>query len=101
MMADAVEASRSLKEYTEENIKEVVKPDRRRQIADGLLKYALTYRDVETIKMYFVKNKNNVPYKNQLSRFEEIASSNPVQASSKRSVPVRTPQHHHSMDPGI
>jgi membrane-associated HD superfamily phosphohydrolase len=55
MMADAVEAtSRSLKEYTEENIKEVVNRIVEGQIADGLLRNTpLTYRDVETIKNVF------------------------------------------------
>ena len=55
MMADAVEAtSRSLKEYTEKNIHDVVTRIIDGQIADGLLRNTpLTYRDVETIKNVF------------------------------------------------
>ena len=56
MMADSVEAaSRSLKEHTEESIKQLVDKIIDGQIADGLLKSApLTFRDVETIKSVFV-----------------------------------------------
>lgn len=56
MMADSVEAaSRSLKEHTEEGIKQLVDKIIDSQIADGLLKSApLTFRDVETIKSVFV-----------------------------------------------
>ena len=55
MMADSVEAaSRSLKEYTEENIKELIDRIINSQINDGLLKNApLTFRDIETIKEVF------------------------------------------------
>lgn len=55
MMADSVEAaSRSLKEYTEENIQQLVNKIIDSQIADGLLKNTpLTYRDVEDIKEVF------------------------------------------------
>ena len=55
MMADAVEAaSRSLKEYTEENIKELVDRIITDQIDDGLLKAApLTFKDIENIKEVF------------------------------------------------
>ena len=56
MMADSVEAaSRSLKEHTEESIRQLVDKIIDVQIADGLLKSApLTFRDVETIKSVFV-----------------------------------------------
>ena len=56
MMADSVEAaSRSLKEHTEESIRQLVDKIIDGQIADGLLKSApLTFRDVETIKSVFV-----------------------------------------------
>ena len=56
MMADSVEAaSRSLKEHTEESIKQLVDKIIDGQIADGLLKSApLTFRDVETVKSVFV-----------------------------------------------
>jgi len=55
MMADSVEAaSRSLKEYTEENIKELIDRIISCQIDDGLLKNApLTFRDIETVKEVF------------------------------------------------
>ena len=55
MMADSVEAaSRSLKEYTEENIKELIDRIINSQINDGLLKNApLTFRDIETVKEVF------------------------------------------------
>lgn len=57
MMADAVEAaSRSLKEYTEENIQELVNKIIDGQVADGLMKNApLTFRDVETVKEVFTE----------------------------------------------
>ena len=56
MMADSVEAaSRSLKEHTEESIRQLVDKIVDGQIADGLLKSApLTFRDVETVKDVFV-----------------------------------------------
>lgn len=57
MMADAVEASsRSLKEYTEENIQQLVNKIIDGQVADGLMKNApLTFRDVENVKEVFVE----------------------------------------------
>ena len=56
MMADSVEAaSRSLKEHTEESIKQLVDKIVDSQIADGLLRNApLTFKDVEEIKGVFV-----------------------------------------------
>ena len=56
MMADSVEAaSRSLKEHTEESIKQLVDKIIDGQIADGLLKSApLTFRDVETINLELI-----------------------------------------------
>ena len=56
MMADSVEAaSRSLKDYSEENIKVLVNKIIDSQIADGLMKDApLTFRDVELIKNIFI-----------------------------------------------
>ena len=55
MMADSVEAaSRSLKEYTDENIKELVDKIITGQIADGLMKNApLTFKDIEAVKDIF------------------------------------------------
>ncbi|MDH6358740.1 HDIG domain-containing metalloprotein [Parabacteroides sp. PF5-9] len=57
MMADAVEASsRSLKEYTEESISQLVNKIIDGQIADGLLRNTpLTFRDVEEVKQVFVE----------------------------------------------
>ena len=55
MMADSVEAaSRSLKEYTDESIKDLVDRIINNQISDGLLKDApLTFKDIETVKDVF------------------------------------------------
>ncbi len=57
MMADAVEAaSRSLKEYTNESISQLVNRIIDGQIADGLLRDTpLSFRDVETIKTTFIE----------------------------------------------
>jgi len=57
MMADSTEAtSRSLKEYTDDNLKSVINKIIDSQIADGLLKNApLTLRDIETIKDVFLE----------------------------------------------
>lgn len=68
MMADSVEAaSRSLKEHTEENIKELVDRIIETQIADGLLKSApLTFRDVERIKSVFAE-KLKIMYHTRIS----------------------------------
>lgn len=68
MMADAVEAtSRSLKEYSEENIRLMVNRIIDSQIADGLLKNApLTFRDVEVIKEVFI-NKLKIMYHTRIS----------------------------------
>ena len=56
MMADSVEAaSRSLKEHTEESIKELVNKIIDSQINDGLLRNApLTFKDVEMVKCVFI-----------------------------------------------
>ena len=57
MMADSVEAaSRSLQEYTEESIQQLVNKIIDSQMADGLLKESpLTFRDVGMIKLVFVE----------------------------------------------
>ena len=57
MMADTVEAaSRSLKDYTDENIKVLVNKLIDSQIADGLLKNApVTFKDIEIVKDVFIK----------------------------------------------
>ncbi|WP_459187707.1 HD family phosphohydrolase [Parabacteroides sp. APC149_11_2_Y6] len=68
MMADSVEAaSRSLKEHTEESIRQLVNKIIDGQIADGLMKNApLTFRDVETIKDVFV-DKLKIMYHTRIS----------------------------------
>jgi putative nucleotidyltransferase with HDIG domain len=55
MMADSVEAaSRSLKEYTDENIRNLIDKIIDSQIADGLMKNApVTFMDIEIIKKRF------------------------------------------------
>ncbi|MDR2968562.1 MAG: HDIG domain-containing protein [Tannerellaceae bacterium] len=62
MMADAVEASsRSLKEYTEESIAELVNRIIDSQIDDGLMKNTpLTFRDVLTVKQVFIEKLKNM-----------------------------------------
>ncbi len=62
MMADAVEArSRSLREYTETSISEMVEDMIDSQIADGQFKDApITFRDVETVKAVFTEKLINI-----------------------------------------
>jgi membrane-associated HD superfamily phosphohydrolase len=57
MMADSVEAaSRSLKDYSEPSIRELVNRIIDGQIADGLLNNApLTFQNITTIKEVFVE----------------------------------------------
>lgn len=57
MMADAVEASsRSLKEYTEESISQLVERIIDSQIAEGAFKHSpITFKDVERVKSIFKK----------------------------------------------
>ena len=57
MMADSVEAaSRSLKEYTEASISQLVENIINGQIMDNLLKDTpLSFRDIETIKQVFIE----------------------------------------------
>ena len=68
MMADSVEAaSRSLKEYTEENIKQLVNKIIDGQQADGLFRNTpLTFRDVETVKGVFI-DKLKIMYHTRIS----------------------------------
>lgn len=68
MMADSVEAaSRSLKEHTEESLRQLVDKIINSQIGDGLLKSApLTFRDVEVIKNVFV-DKLKIMYHTRVS----------------------------------
>lgn len=62
MMADAVEArSRSLKEYTEKSISDMVEDMVDIQIADGQFKDApITFQDVETVKNVFKEKLVNI-----------------------------------------
>jgi membrane-associated HD superfamily phosphohydrolase len=57
MMADSVEAaSRSLSEYTEESITNLVQKIINGQIQEGLFNQApITLRDIETIKQLFIE----------------------------------------------
>lgn len=57
MMADTVEAaSRSLKEYTEENITNLVDTLIDNQVSEGYFKMApITFRDIDTIKKVFIE----------------------------------------------
>lgn len=61
-MADAVEArSRSLNDYTEENIDKMVDDMINSQIADGMFKETnLSFRDVESIKIVFKEKIKNI-----------------------------------------
>jgi hypothetical protein len=67
MMADAVEArSRSLKEYTEESIDDMVEDMIDSQIAEGEFKDApITFRDVELVKSVFKEKIKNI-YHNRI-----------------------------------
>lgn len=62
MMADAVEAaSRSMKNVTEENIKELVDTLINQQLADGQFNDAnITFKDISTIKSVFKKKLLNI-----------------------------------------
>ena len=68
MMADSVEASsRSLKEYTEEEIRKLVNRIIDSQIADGLMHNApITFRDIAIVKDVFV-NKLKTMYHTRIS----------------------------------
>lgn len=68
MMADSVEAvSRSLPEYTDESINDMVERIIDAQIADGLFKKArITFKDVETVKAVF-KEKLKTIYHTRVS----------------------------------
>ena len=79
MMADSVEASsRSLKEYTEENIKALVNRIIDSQIADGLMKNApITFKDIEVVKNVFVQ-KLKTMYHTRISYPELLKSEKPA-----------------------
>lgn len=83
MMADAVEAtSRSLKEYTDENINELVNKIIDGQISDGLLKNApLTFKDIEITKDVFMKRLKTM-YHTRISYPELHESDNEQEATA-------------------
>ena len=62
MMADAVEAaSRSLQDYSQESITNLVNKIIDGQVADGMFKEApISFRDIETIKRTFIKRLGNI-----------------------------------------
>jgi len=68
MMADAVEArSRTLDQYTDQSISEMVENMIDTQIADGQLKDApISFRDVETVKKVFTEKIKNI-YHNRIT----------------------------------
>jgi putative nucleotidyltransferase with HDIG domain len=72
MMADAVEArSRSLTEYTDESINEMVEVMIDNQIAEGEFKDApITFRDVEVVKAIFKEKIKNI-YHNRI-KYPEV-----------------------------
>ncbi len=77
MMADAVEArSRSLTEYTDESISEMVENMIDNQIAEGEFKDApITFRDVELVKAVFKEKIKNI-YHNRI-KYPEITKITP------------------------
>ena len=72
MMADSVEAaSRSLKNHTEEEIKDLINRIIDTHLADGLLKDApLTFLDIEKVKQVFL-DKLKIAYHTRISYPEE------------------------------
>jgi len=76
MMADSVEAaSRSLPEYTEESISNLVEKIIDSQIADGCFKYCpITFRDIATVKIVF-KEKLRTIYHTRI-RYPELINRN-------------------------
>ena len=68
MMADAVEAaSRSLSEYTEESISNLVEKIIDSQVAEGYFKNCpITFKDIETVKSVF-KEKLKIVYHTRIS----------------------------------
>ena len=91
MMADSVEAaSRSLKNYTDEEIKVLVDKIIDNQITDGLMKNApLTFKDIEATKEIF-KERLKTMYHTRIS-YPEIKSS------GKEIVPDTTVDQYHNV----
>lgn len=82
MMADAVEArSRSLKEYTEKSIGDMVEDMIDTQIADGQFKDSpITFQDVETVKKIFTEKLINI-YHTRIAYPKENTSKEPEENS--------------------
>ena len=92
MMADAVEAaSRSLPEYTEETISNLVDKIIDSQVTEGYFKECpITFKDIATVKAVFKeKTKDCLSYPDQLSGVKEV--SRPAQASSNTSSTYSNP----------
>jgi putative nucleotidyltransferase with HDIG domain len=89
MMADSTEAaSRSLKDYTDESIKNLIDKIINSQIADGLMKNApLTFKDIETIKSVFFERLKTM-YHTRVS-YPELKKQGPAEE-------VVTGDPHHS-----
>ena len=90
MMADAVEAaSRSLKEYTNESISQLVNRIIDSQIADGLLRDTpLSFRDVETIKATFIEKLKTI-YHTRIS-YPELNKSEKSREEKAPEAPAQT-----------
>ena len=90
MMADAVEAaSRSLKEYTNESISQLVNRIIDSQIADGLLRDTpLSFRDVETIKATFIEKLKTI-YHTRIS-YPELNKSEKPREEKAPEAPAQT-----------
>jgi len=82
MMADSVEAtSRSLKEYTEENINDIVDKIIDGQMAAGYFKECpITFKDISTVKAVF-KEKLRTMYHTRISYPQLKQQSDQEQAS--------------------
>lgn len=93
MMADAVEAaSRSLKEYTNESISQLVNRIIDSQIADGLLRDTpLSFRDVETIKATFIEKLKTIYHTRisypELNKPEKPREEKPAESSAEAPAP--------------
>ena len=95
MMADAVEAaSRSLKEYTNESISQLVNRIIDSQIADGLIADGLlrdtplSFRDVETIKATFIEKLKTI-YHTRIS-YPELNKSEKSREEKAPEAPAQT-----------
>lgn len=92
MMADSVEAaSRSLKEYTDETIQQLVNKIIDSQIAEGLLRNTpITFRDIESTKQVFIE-KLKTMYHTRIS-YPEARQETPVAPVQEGQPPVEEQQ---------